>query len=73
MFGRADANSDGVLERAEVLQRADARFTKLDANGDGSLEQTELKGWRGRFGKKHAGRHHQVGRPQQEADRSGGR
>jgi Ca2+-binding EF-hand superfamily protein len=56
-FTRADVNKDGVVERTEALQLADARFTKLDANGDGSVEQSELKG-RHSFGKHHAGRCH---------------
>lgn len=56
-FTRADVNKDGVVERAEVLQLADARFTKLDANGDGSVEPSELKGHH-KHGKKHGGRCH---------------
>lgn len=56
-FTRADVNKDGVVERAEVLQLADAKFSKLDANGDGSVEPSELKGHH-KFGKKHGGRCH---------------
>ena len=33
---------DGVLTRAEAVQRAGARFDRLDANRDGSLDAGEL-------------------------------
>ena len=53
LWERADANSDGVVDQAEALKVADARFTKLDANGDGAVERSELKGGHHGHGKKH--------------------
>ena len=41
-LGRADANSDGQITRAEWVQAANARFDRLDANKDGKLVGDEL-------------------------------
>ncbi|HET8934960.1 MAG TPA: EF-hand domain-containing protein [Polyangiales bacterium] len=43
LWERADANSDGVVDQAEALKIADARFSKLDANNDGAVERSEFK------------------------------
>lgn len=40
--GRADANNDGQITRAEWVQAANARFDRLDANKDGKLVGDEL-------------------------------
>lgn len=69
LFGRADANDDGVVERAEVIQAIDARFAKLDKNSDGSVELSELKAGHGKrgFGKRH-GRHGHRGAVEKQAN-----
>jgi hypothetical protein len=41
-FGRADANNDGQITRAEWVQAATARFDRFDANKDGKLIGDEL-------------------------------
>lgn len=41
-MGRADANGDGKVTRAEFLEAAGARFARLDANDDGALVAAEL-------------------------------
>lgn len=49
-MGRADANGDGKVTRAEFVGAAEARFVRLDANGDGALVAAEMprrKGGRG--------------------------
>jgi Ca2+-binding EF-hand superfamily protein len=47
MFERWDANSDGVVTRAEVEQNAAERarkhFDSLDADGDGTLTKAEVE------------------------------
>ena len=34
VFGRADANSDGVISKAEFLEQSERRFAKIDADGN---------------------------------------
>lgn len=41
-LGRADANNDGQITRAEWVQAANARFDRLDADKDGKLTAAEL-------------------------------
>ncbi|AQR72766.1 hypothetical protein [Sphingomonas sp. LM7] len=51
-MGRADANNDGQISRAEWVQAATARFDRFDADKDGTLVAAELPKKHGR------GRHH---------------
>ena len=39
--GRADANGDGSLSRAEFTARIDKRFARLDADGNGAVTADE--------------------------------
>ncbi len=41
-FGRADANGDGALDRAEFVADADRAFAAFDTNKDGSVTAAEL-------------------------------
>lgn len=41
-FGRADANNDGQITRAEWIQAATARFDKFDLNKDSKLTTDEM-------------------------------
>lgn len=43
MFEKMDTNADGVIDRAEFMASAEARFTKMDLNGDGSVSPDEAK------------------------------
>lgn len=61
---QSDANSDGVLTRAEFDAGREATFVRLDADRDGQLTREELRaergergdrGWRGRRGDHHGG------------------
>jgi hypothetical protein len=63
-MGRADANNDGQISRAEWVQAATARFDKFDANKDGKLVAAELPRGHGR-GHGHRGRH---GGPDRDQD-----
>jgi hypothetical protein len=64
LFAKLDANSDGVVSKAEWLQgpakniagegKADSRFAKVDNNNDGALDANEWKATRG-------GKHHGKG------------
>lgn len=47
-MGRADANNDGQITRAEWVQAAAVRFDKFDANKDGKLVAAELPKKHGR-------------------------
>lgn len=40
---RADANSDGVVTRAEASAQADAHFDAMDANRDGKVTGDEMR------------------------------
>ncbi|MHC9234118.1 EF-hand domain-containing protein [Pseudooceanicola sp. 502str34] len=40
-FGKADANGDGVISRAELMARKGAMFDRADRNGDGLIDQAE--------------------------------
>lgn len=44
LFGKADANNDGIVTKAEFLADVDARFAKLDANKDGKIAKDERPG-----------------------------
>lgn len=47
-FGRADADGDGVLSRAEAergMPRIAGKFARIDQNRDGRLTLDELKAW----------------------------
>lgn len=57
---QSDANSDGVLTRAEFDAGRDANFARLDGNSDGALTREEMRaGWRehGRRGHRGGGMH----------------
>lgn len=41
-FAAIDANSDSVLDRQELIDRATARLGEADANGDGNLDRAEI-------------------------------
>lgn len=47
---QSDANSDGVLTRAEFDAAQEARFARMDANGDGQLTREEMRAGRGERG-----------------------
>jgi len=46
MFGRFDANGDGLLQRDELPEQMQGMFDRLDANGDGAIDQTEAANMR---------------------------
>lgn len=46
MFGRLDANGDGLLEASELNTLLARRFQRLDADGDGRLTQEERQAGR---------------------------
>lgn len=48
MMARADANSDGAIDRSEFVAAATARFDRLDADRDGSVSTAERQAQRGR-------------------------
>ena len=74
-MGRADANNDGQITRAEWVQAATARFDRLDANKDGKLVGEELPRKQGGGGPHHGHRgpwdggldRNRAGQPQQPA------
>ena len=37
MFEKKDANSDGVISKAEFVAHAEKKFAKMDTDGNGSL------------------------------------
>ncbi len=43
MFEKKDANSDGVISKAELLAHAEKKFAKMDADKNGSLTKEEIK------------------------------
>lgn len=43
MFEKKDANSDGVISKAEFMSSAKKKFAKMDADGNGSLTKQEVK------------------------------
>ncbi|MEL6258749.1 MAG: hypothetical protein AAFQ67_06815, partial [Pseudomonadota bacterium] len=40
-FGKADANGDGVITKAEVTELREDAFSRLDRNGDGYAEPAD--------------------------------
>ncbi|MCE3290378.1 MAG: EF-hand domain pair, partial [Caulobacter sp.] len=46
MFGMADGNGDGALDKAELGKMAERRFGRMDADGDGVLTAAERQGGR---------------------------
>ena len=44
MFGRLDANSDGVVTREEYLAQGEKRFSRLDRDGNGTLTPADRSG-----------------------------
>lgn len=45
MFEKKDANSDGVISKAEFMSYAEKKFAKMDADGNGSLTKEEVKNY----------------------------
>lgn len=45
MFEKKDANSDGVISKAEFMAYAEKKFAKMDADGNGSLTKEEVKNY----------------------------
>lgn len=52
---RGDPDGDGVLTRAEAVQRAEKRFDRFDTNRDGKLDAAELAAARPMRGPRGAG------------------
>lgn len=50
IFDRADANHDGILDKAEIQAALARRFQRMDANGDGVVTAEERAARRGRAG-----------------------
>ena len=42
IFQIGDTNSDGIISKAEFLERQEEKFTRLDADGDGGITQREM-------------------------------
>lgn len=42
-FDHIDANGDGKVSKAEIIEHVDERFKQLDLNGDGIVDREELK------------------------------
>jgi len=45
MFEKKDANSDGVVSKAEFIAQAEKKFAKLDSNGNGEISEDEAKSY----------------------------
>jgi len=45
MFEKKDANSDGVISKAEFVAYTEGKFAKMDADGNGSLTKEEVKNY----------------------------
>ncbi|MCY3625920.1 MAG: EF-hand domain-containing protein [Candidatus Dadabacteria bacterium] len=45
MFEKKDANSDGVISKAEFMSYVEKKFAKMDADGNGSLTKEEVKNY----------------------------
>lgn len=45
MFEKKDANSDGVISKAEFMSHVEKKFAKIDADGNGSLTKEEVKNY----------------------------
>lgn len=50
MLARADANGDGMIDRAEFRAQAAQRFDRIDANKDGKLDADERQAARDAMG-----------------------
>lgn len=65
MFGRMDANDDGVLNQDDRAARQQARFDRIDADSNGSISFDEFSAKRERRhearGEGQQGRHHRMG------------
>ena len=53
MFDKKDANSDGVISKAEFVTYAEGKFAKMDADSNGSLSKEEVKNYWTAKKKKH--------------------
>ncbi|MCY4262097.1 MAG: hypothetical protein OXC97_02075 [Candidatus Dadabacteria bacterium] len=45
MFAEQDANSDGMVSKAEFVAYAEGKFAKMDADSNGSLTKKEVKSY----------------------------
>ena len=45
MFEKKDANSDGVISKAEFMSSAEKKFAKMDSDGNGSITKEEVKNY----------------------------
>ena len=45
MFEKKDANSDGIISKAEFMAHSEEKFAKMDADGNGSLTTEEVKNY----------------------------
>ena len=45
MFDKKDANSDGVISKAEFVAHAEKKFAKMDADGNGKITKEEVKSY----------------------------
>ena len=45
MFDKKDANSDGVISKAEFVTHAEKKFAKMDSDGNGKITKEEVKSY----------------------------
>ena len=45
MFDKKDANSDGVISKAEFVAHAEKKFAKMDSDGNGKITKEEVKSY----------------------------
>ena len=45
MFDKKDANSDGVISKAEFVAHAEKKFAKMDSDGNGNITKEEVKSY----------------------------
>ena len=45
MFDKKDANSDGVISKAEFVAHAEKKFAKMDSDGNGKITKDEVKSY----------------------------
>jgi len=48
-FKEADKDGDGMISKAEFMDKAEERFAKMDANGDGSISKEEMMAAKEKF------------------------
>ena len=45
MFDKKDANSDGVISKAEFVAHAEKKFAKMDSDGNGKITKEEVRSY----------------------------